>query len=528
MRLALAAALLLTAAAARAAVSLTAAVSRTQVAMEDQFLLTVTVTGDSASLPQPKLPPMDAFSVFDSGRSQSLSFVNGKMSSSVVYTFALTPRSPGQHKIPAIAADGAAPTEPIEVEVLPAGSAANGPGGPMPGAPGAPAPKGGPGAAARRRRGDVFVTATVDKARVSVNEQVTLSVRFYSAVQLLGDLRYDAPSMTGFLSEDLPPVRNGMTTLDGRPYQFSEIKVALFPVSPGKLTIGPAMIHCQLARMGGAGVDDFFDRFFQMAAPQPVTVNTDPVVVSVDPLPDGKPEDFSGVVGALTAKVSADRAAVKAGEAVTLTAVVSGTGNLKTIPDPRKPDLPALRFFETEGTAAVDKKDDRVGGTKTFRMVAVPRVSGTVRVPPFSFSYFDPASRSYKRASTAEVVLNVAPGAPGAAGPAPTAPSAPGLTPIADDVRYLKTAPARSPLSAALAAAADLGPFHALPFAALAAASALAWRRRAADADPRGRRFREALARATVRLAEAAALPAAEAARAAALIDEALAGFVAD
>ncbi|HXS99408.1 MAG TPA: BatD family protein [Elusimicrobiota bacterium] len=529
-----AAALAAAAAPAAAAVQISAELSRPQVVMGDQLSLAVTVEGDQASLPSPKLPPLDAFSVYDSGRSQSLNFVNGKVSSSVVYTYVLSPRQPGKFKIPPITADGAAaPTAPLDVEVLTPGSRASAAPGPAQGAappgtgpaPGAPAPR-----AARARSGapaDVFVTASVDRPRAYVNQQVTLTVRFLNAVQLLGDLRYDAPETTGFLAEELPPVRNGMTQIDGRAYQFSEIKVALFPIQSGKLTIGPAVIHCQIARMGADAGQDFFDRFFAMAAPQPVTLNSEPVTIQVDPLPPGKPEGFTGVVGRLTAKASADRVDVKAGEAVTLSVAVSGTGNLKSLPEPRLPDVPSLRFFTTESSSSIDKANDRVGGSKTFRTVAVPRVSGAIRVPPFSFPYFDPERKAYARAETAPIDLRVAPGAAGAA-PSAAAPAQPaGLTAIADDIRYLKTADAAGS-SSALAAFADLGPWHAIPFAFLLAAAAVAWRRRADEADPRGRRRREALGRAEARLASAAALPESEAAKAAALAADALAGYVAD
>ena len=75
---------------AAAAVQVSAELSRPQVAMGDQLTLAVTVSGDQASLPSPKLPALDAFSIYDSGRSQSLNFVNGQVSSSVVYS----PNSP--------------------------------------------------------------------------------------------------------------------------------------------------------------------------------------------------------------------------------------------------------------------------------------------------------------------------------------------------------------------------------------------------------------------------------------------------
>jgi hypothetical protein len=539
--------LLLAAAAApaRAGVVIAATLSQPKIALDDQVVLAVTVSGDQFLLPEPSLPQLEAFSVYASGSNTMSSGSIGHLSSRSVYTYVLKPRQVGKFRIPAISAPGvAAPTAPLDIEVVatmptppppaeppslptpsPDPGAPTTPGGPaaMPTAPRRPAPGG------RAAHGEVFVTTTLDKPRVLVNEQTTLTVRFYNAVQLLGNLSYDAPAMTGVLTEDLPPPRSGVTTVDGRQYEFHELKVALFPVQPGRITIGPASFHCQILRMDAAHVNDFFDRFFSMTAPTPITVASEPISFQVDALPDGKPADFSGVVGELKATVAADHTAVKAGDAVNLTVTVTGRGNLKTIPEPRKPDLPALRFFETESVSAVDKSGDRIGGSKTFRTVVVPRVSGEVRIPPFAFPYYDPQSKRYARAETAAVVLRVAPGAEGGgAAVSPAAPAAPGLTAIADDIRYLKTERARRPLSSALAAAADLGPLNSIPFAALALCSIVAWRRRTAEADPRGRRFRAALSRAEAGLTAAAALPETEAARAVALVDDALAGFVAD
>jgi hypothetical protein len=526
------------AARAAAAVSVAAELDRTRVTADEQLVLSVTVSGDQASVPEPKIPPLEAFSLYDSGKSQSISFVNGRVASSVVYTYVLTPRSVGKFKIPPITADGAAqPTAPIDIEILKPGAAPPvSAGAPAPGQ--SAAPPAGPivappvGSASSRgdaRGAEVMVTASLDKTRALVNEQVTLTVRFlYSEnSRLLGNQQYEAPAMTGFLSEDLPPVRNGSTVIDGRSYYYSEVKTALFPIQPGRLSIGPAAVHTQIARRTadpfGGGL---FDNFFVSA--QNVILHSDPLTLQVDPPPPGKPADFSGLVGSLAARASADKLDAKAGDAVTLTVEISGSGNVKSVPEPAKPDLPSLRFFETETSAVTDKKADRVGGSKTFKTVVVPRVSGDVTIPPFAFSYYDPQLKSYARAATAPISLRVAPGpAGGAAASAPTAPAL-GLTAVDEDIRYLKTAPESSPLSAALARFADLGPWHALPLAALALSALGDWRRRAADADPRGRRAREARGRAERRLKAAAALPDAEAGRAAALVGEALAAFVAD
>lgn len=503
---------------ARAAVTVVAELSRTRVSVDDQLVLSVTVTADQSSLPTPQLPPMQDFSLYESGRSQSLSFVNGKMSASVVYTYVLVPRAVGKFTIPPIRAPGAAqPTDPIDIEVF----------------KDAPAPaRAGPARAQAPRRGvkhpDVFITASFDHPRVFVNQQVTLSVRFHYAARLLGDSHYDAPKLTGFLSEDLPPVREGRTEIDGRSYLYSEIKTALFPVQPGRLVVGPATVRCQVPRgLPEQFQPDFFDRFFAMSSPQTLTLTTEPLALDVEPLPEGRPDDFTGLVGRLTAKASADRVEAKVGEAVTLVVTVAGSGNLKSVPDPKRPEIASARFFTTESAATVEKKSDRVGGSKTFRTVLVPRVSGELRLPPVEFSYFDPETRSYQRAATAPVVLRVAPGSP-AAGGAAASEAAPGLTAIVSDIRYLKTRPESAPVSAALAAFAGARLWHCTPCAVLLLAGTVAWRRRMRDADPRGRRLRQALRTASARLRQAQALPPEQTERAAAIIDEALTGYAAD
>lgn len=533
--------LALCAAAARtaaAAVTVTAELDHTRMAADEQLVLSVTVSGDQASMPEPQLPAIDSFSVYDSGHSTSISIVNGRVTSSSVFTYVLTPRAVGRFHIPAITAAGAQPSQPLEIEVVKAGektAAAAAPGGnsaPGAGAPGmgAPTQRGGD---APAPSGAAMLVAKLDKTRAVVNEQVTLSVRFLynENARLVGNQQYEPPNLTGFIVEELPPVRTGTTILNGRQYAYSEIKIALFPVQAGKLTIGPATVHAQAARGGGGGdpfASGFFDSFFASAAP--VTFHSEPLTLQVDPPPAaGKPADFSGLVGRLTATASADHTSVKAGDAVTLTIETTGVGNMKSVPEPPKPDLPSLRFFETETSFNSEKSGDRVGGRKTFRTVAVPRVSGDVVVPPFEFSYYDPERRAYGRATTAPIELRVAPGPAGAsaaAGPGPA--SAPGVTAFGADVRYLKTESSRAPLSSALAAFADLGPWHALPFVVLVGAALGDWRRRAAEADPSGRRFRDARRRAEDKLEQAAGLDDAAAARSPAFVAEALAGFVAD
>jgi len=512
-------------AAAAAELSVTAVLNNHRATMGEQLVLSVAILGSGSATP--KAPLIADVEIYESGKSQSMSIINGSVSSRVVHTYVLQPRKAGRYIVPPIEVTGAAPTAPIVFLVEPAS---------QPDAP-APPPAAAPVAAAPRPANtpDAFVTATLDKPRAFVNEQVTLSVRFFLSVPLLGQPQYDAPKLTGLLSENLDAQGQGTTVINGRSYSFTELKSALFPVQTGRAMIGPAVITVQLPRRDSPIMgEDFFDRFFSMTAPEVRRLKTDPLALQADPLPAGAPDDFSGIVGSLTVESSVDRAQLKAGEALNLTVTVAGSGNIKSLPEPKRPELASVRFFDSESSVKIERVGDKVGGSKTFKTVVVPRVSGPLEIPALTLSYFDPATRAYARAQSKPIRLTVLPGDPNAALPVvgPGATPAPGVTEVAADIRYLK-APGGGgflpkPLGAAAAAFATPGAWHGLPFAFILVAVIVNWRRRALAANPRARRIRYARDAAERRLKQAEAQPDAERARAVALLGEALTGYFAD
>jgi hypothetical protein len=533
--------------------AITAEASKTQVSLDDQVVLAVTVSGGQASLPDPQLPPLPNFSIYSSGSSQNISFINGRVSSSVTHTFVLVPRAVGKGLIPPItvSAQGAtAHTDPIEIQVVsssnagssaaPAPAAAAQPGqapsqaGPAPGRPAVrQRPSGSAGAGGAP---DVLVTAELDKSRASVNEQVTLSVKFYTAVPLMSNPEYVPPKLEGFLSEDLPPLRHYNVVLKGRTYDLTEIKTALFPLQTGRLKIGNAVVRCQLQQQFNADPfsPDFFQRFFSqgLTTPQaPQTIASQPLALEVAPLPTAdKPADFTGAVGRFTLTASVDKARSKVGDAVNLAVTVQGTGNLKAIGDPALPSLPSWRVFDPVTAVNLDKKNDQVQGSKVIRTVLVPRVSGDLTIPPIKFSFFDPARRQYIEAHTQPLSVSVAPGEPNAAPAvgyqAPAIASAPGLTRVNEDISYLHNPTPSRPFTRALEETAAAGPIHVVPLLFFLWTVGLAFLRGRLAADPKGARFRGAWKLAQVRLR--AAEESTDSRSAAGLLTEALTGYLAD
>ena len=499
MKLRLPALLLLSALAgapAAAQLSVTADVNKLTVGLHEQVVLAVTVTGPQAALPDPQMPATPGFSIYSSGRSQNFSLVNGKLSGSATHTFVLVPRAVGKTVIPPISvSQGAAKaqTEPIEIEIVAAEQ-----GGPA-ARPGQPARAQAQGRRpAQGAQAEIFLTAGTDKKKAYVNEQLNLIVTFHFGVPLIGDVSYDAPSLSGFLSEELPQPAPRQQVLQGRPYQVMEVPRALFAAQSGRLTIGRATVRCQVRRDALAAdptSGDFFDRFFSMGmtTPEPRTVVSEPLTLEIEPLPEaGKPKDFSGFVGSLALSAELDRYKTKVGEAVTLTVTARGAGNLKGLTEPAFPDLTAWRKYDTVSALDLGKAGGRIAGVKTFKTVLVPRVSGELVLPAMSVSYFDPQQRAYARAATRPLTIAAA---PGEGGPAPVSgPAAPALTPaqppkgltvLGQDIRYLKTPQPRPALVRALEAVAGAGPLHAAPFLFFGALAGLSQWRRLRGKDPR-------------------------------------------
>jgi hypothetical protein len=382
-------------------ISIGATVDRTSVSMNEQIVLQVTVSGEVSNLPPPRLPPLDEFNVQSAGTSQNIQIINGKMSASLTYNYVLNPKKTGKFTISSVILEHNGQTyktDPVTIEVGGQGQ-----------------PQGQPGQGQKSnvqaRDKNLFIETSVDKKNVSVNEQITLSVKFYYRINLMSQPEYAPPSTAGFMIEDLPPQKNFSTAVDGVKYNVIEIKTALFPTTAGKFRIGSANLRCTVPEGNNPFGDDFFNQFFSRG--KTVNLQSSPIEVTVQNLPSGKPADFTGAVGRYNITASADKTRVKTGDAVTLTVTISGTGNVKTLPAP-KIELQNFRKYDTVSSVNVSKPNYVVQGSKSFKTILIPQVPGKQGIPSIKFSYFDPGSNSYKTVQTQPVALDVSQGQAGA------------------------------------------------------------------------------------------------------------------
>ena len=391
-------------------ISFNALVDKTEVGLDDQITLTISVSGNVKSIPQPQLPSLEGFTVYSAGRSQNFTYSGGKIASSVTFNYILVPRKAGKFTIGSaqIVLDGKTyRTDPINITI----SAEEEP-------EAAPAPSQKESVTKKELQGkDLFIETSVDKKKAYVNEQITLTFRFYQGVRLFHNPEYFPPSLTGFWAEDLPPRKQYYKVVNGRQYFVQELKTALFPTASGKHTIGKAELKCTIEDLDRFLSKDPFrmlDRdlmsLFRQGKPQ--VLRSKPIQIEVLPLPEmGKPENFGGTVGNFKLRVSVDKKEVEVGEPITLRMKISGAGNVKSVGKPTLPELKDFRIYDSGSSENISKKNYLVQGVKTYEMVLIPKKAGKYNLPPLEFPFFEPKTKSYKTLRSEPILITALPGA---------------------------------------------------------------------------------------------------------------------
>ncbi len=425
--------------------SIVATVDRTRLGLNEDFTLSVEISGRNAS--EPKLPDMSSFAAA-AGRSssQNIQFINGRMSASTTITYTFFAQAVGSFEIGPVEVeiDGQVQrTQPIRIEIVASTAAA-------PPVSGQPPPPAQADPALPGEDSALFLRAEVDRRTVYQNEQVIVAYKIYTLRNINGYSVAKMPNFAGFWVEnfDLPArPRTSQQTINGQRYLVAEIKrSAIFPQSPGKQILEPMALECevQVPRARNRARDPFEsffdDPFFARTAR--LSISSKPVEIEVLPLPSaGRPAGFNGAVGNYTLKAVVDRTAASTNDAITLKITASGQGNIKTLTLPRL-EVPAdFEVYDPKISEIVERGGNQISGSKTWEHVMVPRFAGPHELKPAQLSFFDPHAKQYRTVATAPLALNIQQGA------AQLAAAGSGISKhdvrlLGQDIRFIAMAPA--------------------------------------------------------------------------------------
>ncbi len=386
---------------------------RTIVGQGDRFQVDFTFEGgDVNGITNFRPPRFDGFRILSGpNQSSSMSIINGKVSGSLSLSYILQPVNIGEYTIGSASVDYGGKSyssQPLKIKV-------------EKGSPQQQQQAQGSSVNQQELAKGVFIVAEANKSRALLGEQITVTYKLYTKLNIASPQISKLPSYEGFWSEEIGPIQQINFDLEmykGERYRVAKIKqVALFPSRTGSLSVTPFELNVPVIvkkkRTGNDMFDEFFnDSFFGRTETVELKTKSNTLKIEVDPLPSGAPGSFNGAVGNFSIKAEVDKQNVVTNESFTLRLNVSGSGNIKLLKAP-EPQLPA--GFEKYDPKTIENinKGSQISGQKIIDYLIVPRSAGEKEIPPVEFTYFNPSTRKYVILKSQPFRINVKQGVGG-------------------------------------------------------------------------------------------------------------------
>lgn len=256
---------------------------------------------------------------------------------------------------------------------------------------------------------NLHLIAEISKTNPYVNEPITVVYKLYFSNNIgIGNFReFGKPKYNDFWSQNIDikqlVVEEG--TFKGERYRYIVLKKAvLYPQKSGKLTIEPLALDIDVQLPSNRR--DVFGR--PLITEESKRVSAGAKTITVKALPEaGKPDNFSGAVGAFDFEVTPSKNNLKNGESLDLVVSVAGKGNLKlfTLPKPIVPN--ALEMYDPVHNEEVNTSLAGMSGKVTDSYTIIPQYKGNYPIKPIQFSYFNPNTGQYKTIYSPQIVVNV-------------------------------------------------------------------------------------------------------------------------
>ncbi len=249
-----------------------------------------------------------------------------------------------------------------------------------------------------------YVVIQPNKTTAYPGEQILLDFKLYTTVSLEGYDITEEPDYRGFFVQELRRFnsRTQQEVINGKQMTTKVLRrLALFPQQTGELVIPPARIQLAVVEDNGRR-GFFFSRNIK-----PVFITTDPVTIKVKELPAGSPDNFTGAVGNFEFLASTDRIQVSTDDAVSISLMISGNGDMKRV---QAPPLLLSDSFEIYPPKVVEEniteEQGELYGRKIIEYLVLPKYPGQFSIQP-TFSYFNPGTGSFETIATGPYSLNV-------------------------------------------------------------------------------------------------------------------------
>lgn len=378
------------------AVTFTAGLDRDTISLGESVGFSLTFDGAQPEV-TPTIPPVAGLQFNYVGPSSQFSFVNGQTSSKITHNYTITPRQIGDYTIPAIGVRMGSEkltTQPLRLKVL---------------KPGAPPPE-----AVASGSQPAFLLLQLPKTNIYLGEIIAGEFQLYVREGVgAGQFQFTGTPTEGLTVGKMAELQHRRVQVGNTVYTVIPIAVVLAPTKTGPLNIGPvtASVVVELPS-NGRRRDAMIDPFgmFSNNERRQVQLVAEEQSIRCLPVPtDSMPADFTGAVGDYAMTVSIGPTNVATGDPITVRVQITGRGALDGL---TLPEQKAWGDFKTYPPTAKVETADQLGlqGTKTFEEIISPQNADLQELPAFTFSFFDPETRTFRTLTHSATKLTIRPG----------------------------------------------------------------------------------------------------------------------
>ena len=370
--------------------TLTVTTDKNPALVGEQILIKFTVNAKAKDFKSPNFQGLRILSGPNSSSSSSYSFVNGESKSEITttYSYYVSASKEGNYTISSASVNANKKTissNPLTIKVVKGKKQEN-----------------------NNIEKNLFITVNTTKKNIIVGEQIIVSYKLHTRLELENTELSQLPNLNGFWKKDLESSsRFKREVIDGIPYNTAIIKkTVLTAQKSGKLEIDPIKVTCSIRITNQRNRRDPFANFFNTYNVREEIISSKKITINVKDLPSPKPSNFSGGVGNFEISSKTDKKELNANDALTYTIKLTGTGNIELI-KPFVIDFP--KDFEVYDPKITEKifQGGNKRSIKTFEYLLIPRYKGDYKIPSYNFSFFDTKQKKYITKKTQVHSINV-------------------------------------------------------------------------------------------------------------------------
>ena len=370
--------------------TLTVTTDKNPALVGEQILIKFTVNAKAKDFKSPNFQGLRILSGPNSSSSSSYSFVNGESKSEITttYSYYVSTSKEGNYTISSASVNANKKTissNPLTIKVVKGKKQEN-----------------------NNIEKNLFITVNTTKKNIIVGEQIIVSYKLHTRLELENTELSQLPNLNGFWKKDLESSsRFKREVIDGIPYNTAIIKkTVLTAQKSGKLEIDPIKVTCSIRITNQRNRRDPFANFFNTYNVKEEIISSKKITINVKDLPSPKPINFSGGVGNFEISSKTDKNELNANDALTYTIKLTGTGNIELI-KPFIIDFP--KDFEVYDPKITEKifQGGNKRSIKTFEYLLIPRYKGDYKIPSYNFSFFDTKQKKYVTKKTQVHNINV-------------------------------------------------------------------------------------------------------------------------